>query len=62
MKVTVSYKSEHTREIQTKEYKAIKVRTDSHFVNITDEYGELYAYPHCYIVSMRIDAQVEENA
>ena len=62
MKVTVSFKSRETREIQVREYNAIKINSDSHFVNITDKDGELYNYPHSLIVAMRVTAKEEENA
>lgn len=62
MKVTVSFKSIETGERQVKEYNAIKINSDSHFVNITSEDGELYGYPHSCIVSMRVTAQEKENA
>ena len=57
MKVMITYKSRYLKENQTKEYNAIKVSSDSHFVNITTE-DDTYAYPHTHIVAMRI---TEEN-
>ena len=49
----ITYKSRYLKENQTKEYEAIKVSSDSHFVNITTE-EDVFAYPHTHIVTMII--------
>ena len=55
MKVFISYQSRYKHETLTSEYNAIKISTDSHFVNITAENGEVYGYPHSRIVIMRVE-------
>ena len=55
MKVLVTFKTRYTGEIKTRYFNAVKVTTDTHFINITDDKDDLYSFQHSQITIMRIE-------